>query len=109
MKFVWKEHDLVIHGEGSHSNGYLTIVDEVSQGCDFYTVEMVNAIGDDLAPQPLMPFVYKKIPTIMQKSSFKLEKNSRELSSLSKFPPKEQSLVWGMSPQMRSRDEEKEC
>ncbi|XP_015164081.1 uncharacterized protein [Solanum tuberosum] len=29
MKFVWKDQELVIHGEGSHSNRYAPIVDEV--------------------------------------------------------------------------------
>ncbi|KAK4732141.1 hypothetical protein R3W88_025129 [Solanum pinnatisectum] len=38
MKFVWKDQDLVIHGEWSFSNRYAPIVNEVSRGCDFYTV-----------------------------------------------------------------------
>ena len=29
MKFVWKDQELVIYGEGSHSNRYAPIVDEV--------------------------------------------------------------------------------
>ncbi|KAK4731556.1 hypothetical protein R3W88_024544 [Solanum pinnatisectum] len=41
MKFVWKDQELVIYGEESHSNGYAPIVDDVSRGCDFYTVELV--------------------------------------------------------------------
>ncbi|KAK4737953.1 hypothetical protein R3W88_001650 [Solanum pinnatisectum] len=45
MKFVWKDQELVIYGEGSHSNRYAPIVDNVSRGCDFYTVELVNANG----------------------------------------------------------------
>ncbi|KAK4733568.1 hypothetical protein R3W88_007829 [Solanum pinnatisectum] len=57
MKFVWKDQELVICNEGSNSNGYAPIVDDVSRGCDFYTVELVNATGDDLAPQPHMPSV----------------------------------------------------
>jgi len=52
MKFVWKDQELVIYGEGSHSNGYAPIADDVSRGCDFYTVELVNATGDDLALLP---------------------------------------------------------
>ncbi|KAK4714106.1 hypothetical protein R3W88_020013 [Solanum pinnatisectum] len=65
MKFVWKDKELVIYGEGSHSNRYALIVDDVSRGCDFYTMELVNATGDDLAPRPSMPSVYKMIATVM--------------------------------------------
>ena len=70
MKFVWKDKELVIYDEGSHSNGYAPIVNDVSRGCDFYTVELVNATGDDLAPQPPMPSVYKIIATVMLQSGF---------------------------------------
>ena len=57
MKFVSKEKELCIHGERSHSNGYHLIVDEVSRGCDFYMVKLVNIIVDDLDSQPPMPYV----------------------------------------------------
>nr|QVT92263.1 reverse transcriptase [Solanum chacoense] len=70
MKFVWKDQELVIHGEGSHSDGYAPIVHKVSRGCDFYTVELVNATDDDLAPQPPMPVVYKMIATVMLQNGF---------------------------------------
>ena len=70
MKFVWKDQELVIHGEGSHSDGYAPIVREVSRGCDFYTVELVNATGDDLVPQPHMPAVYKMIAAVMLQNGF---------------------------------------
>lgn len=65
MKFVWKDQELVIYGEEIHSNGYAPIVDEVFQGCDFYTVELVNATGDDFPPKPPMPSVYKMIATLI--------------------------------------------
>ncbi|KAK4731074.1 hypothetical protein R3W88_024062 [Solanum pinnatisectum] len=65
MKFVWKDQELVIHGEGSHSNRYALIVDGVSRGCDFYTMELVNATDDDLALQPPMLSVYKMIATVI--------------------------------------------
>ena len=61
---------MVIYGEGSHSNGYAPIVDDVSRGCDFYTVELVNATGDDLAPQPPMSAMYKMIATVMLQNGF---------------------------------------
>ncbi|KAK4738129.1 hypothetical protein R3W88_001826 [Solanum pinnatisectum] len=70
MKFVWKDQELVIYGEGSHSNEYAPIVDNISRGCDFYTVELVNATGDDLASQPPMPSVYKMIAAVMLRSGF---------------------------------------
>ncbi|XP_015167184.1 uncharacterized protein [Solanum tuberosum] len=66
-----RHQELVIHGEGSHSDGYALIVHEVSRGCDFYTVELVNVTGDDLAPQHLMPVVYKMIATIILQNGFK--------------------------------------
>lgn len=48
------------------------IIDEVSHGTNFYTVELVNATSEDLAPQPLMPYVYKIIATVILQSGFKL-------------------------------------
>ncbi|XP_049346831.1 uncharacterized protein LOC125811394 [Solanum verrucosum] len=70
LKFVWKDQELVIYGEGSRSNGYAPIIDNISRGCDFYTVDLVNATGDDLAPQPPMPAVYKMIATVMLQDGF---------------------------------------
>ena len=71
MKFVWKEQELVIHGEGSHFSGHAPIIDEVSQGTSFYTLELVNATGDDLASQPPMPSMYKMIAMVMLQNVFK--------------------------------------
>ena len=65
MKLVWKDQELVIHGEWSRSGKQEPIIDEVSRGTNFYTVELVNATGEDLAPQPPMPSVYKMIATVM--------------------------------------------
>ena len=48
------------------------IIDEVSHGTNFYTVELVNATSEDLAPQPLMPYVYKIIATVISQSGFEL-------------------------------------
>ncbi|KAK4726780.1 hypothetical protein R3W88_031697 [Solanum pinnatisectum] len=70
MKFIWKDQELVIYGEGSHSNRYAPIVDNISRGYDFYTTELVNATGDDLASQPPMPSVYKMIAAVMLRSGF---------------------------------------
>ena len=50
MKFVWQDQELVIHGEGIQPSGHAPIIDEVSRGTDFYTVELVNATVDDFAP-----------------------------------------------------------
>ena len=49
MKLVWKDKELVIHGEGSHSGRKILIIDEVSRDTDLYTVELVNATDEDLA------------------------------------------------------------
>ena len=68
MKLVWKNEELVIHGKGSHSDRQVPIMDEVSRGTYFYTVELVNAIGEDLAPQPLMTSVCKMIAAVMLQS-----------------------------------------
>ena len=65
MKFNWKEQELAIHSEGSHSSGHAPIIDEDSQGTDFYIVEMVNATSDDLSSEPHMPCLYKMIATVM--------------------------------------------
>ena len=48
MKLVWKDEELVIHGEGIHSGRQTPIIDEVSRGTNFFTVEIVNATGEDL-------------------------------------------------------------
>ena len=50
MKLVWKNEELVIHGEGIHSGRHALIIDEVSRGTDFYKVELVNITSEDLAP-----------------------------------------------------------
>lgn len=58
MKFVWKEQELCIHSEGSHSNEYASIVDEVSRGYDFYMADLVNVTEDDFAQHPLcLPYI----------------------------------------------------
>ena len=72
MKRVWKEEELVIHGEGSHSDRQTPITDEVSRGTNFNTVELVNATGEDLVPQPHMPTVKKMIAIVMLYNGFKL-------------------------------------
>ena len=70
MKLVWNNEELVIHGEGSHSGRQAPIIVEILQGTDFYTVELVNATNDDLAPQTPMPAVYKMIATVMLQNGF---------------------------------------
>ena len=65
MKLVWKNQELVIHGEGSHSGKQEPIIDEGSQGTNFYTMEQVNATSEYLFPRPPMPSVYKMIATLM--------------------------------------------
>ena len=65
MKLIWKDEDVVIHGEGSHFGRHTPIIDEVSRGNNFYTIEQVNIAGEDLAPQPPMSAAYKMITTVM--------------------------------------------
>ena len=65
MKLIWKYEELVIHGEGSHSSWQKPIIDEVLWDTDYDTVELVNASGDDLDPQPPMPVMYNMIATVM--------------------------------------------
>ena len=55
----------IIHGVGFHSGRQAPIIDEVSRGTNFYTVELVNATGEDLGPQTLMSAMYKMIATVM--------------------------------------------
>ncbi|XP_069155720.1 uncharacterized protein [Solanum lycopersicum] len=49
MKLVWKDKDLVFHIEGIHSGRQAPIMYDVLRGIDFYTMELVNATGEDLA------------------------------------------------------------
>ena len=65
MKLVWQNKELVIHGEGSHSGRQVSIIDEISRGTNFYTMELVNATGEDFTPQTPMSAVYKMIATVM--------------------------------------------
>ena len=48
----------------------MPVSDETPQGSDFYTVELVNATDEGLAPQTPMPAVYKMISTVMLQSGF---------------------------------------
>ena len=70
MKLVWRNEELVVHGERSHSGKQVPILDETPQTSDFYTVELVNATDEGLAPQTPMPAVYKMIATVMLQSGF---------------------------------------
>ena len=70
MKLVWKNQDLVIHGEGSHCGRQTPILYDESRSTDFYTVEVVNANSVDLAPLTPMPAVYKMISTVMLQNGF---------------------------------------
>ena len=45
-------------------------MDETPQSSDFYTVELVNATDESLAPQTPMPAVYRMIATVMLQSGF---------------------------------------
>ena len=49
----------------------MPVSDETPQGSDFYTVELVNATDESLAPQTPMPAVYRMIATVMLQSRFK--------------------------------------
>lgn len=57
IKLTWKDEELVVHGEGSHSSKHEPIIDEVLRGTNFYTVEMVNATSEDLAAKTPMSAV----------------------------------------------------
>lgn len=70
MKFVWNKREVVLYGKGSHSNMYPPIINDVTRGSNFYTVEIVNATEDDWTPGPPMPAVYKMIATIMLRNRF---------------------------------------
>ena len=65
MKLVWKNEELVIHGERNHSGKQVPVFDEMPQGSDFYTVELVNATDEGLVPQTPMLSVYRMIATVM--------------------------------------------
>ena len=43
----------------------MPIIDKVSRGTNFYTMELVNSTGEDLVPQTPMHSVYKMISTVM--------------------------------------------
>ena len=65
MKLVWKNEELVVHGERSHSGKQVLVFDETLRGPEFYTVELLNATDEDLAPQTPMPVVYKMFSKVM--------------------------------------------
>jgi len=102
MKFVKDDHEVVIYGEGSHSKGYAPIIDEVARGTDFYTVEIVNATGDDLAPQPPMPSVYKMIATVLLQNGFEpgfgLGKNCQGITKPVQIPKRGLKYGLGYTP-----------
>ena len=61
---------MVIHGERRHLNDYAPIAGNFTGGSDFYTVEIVNATGDDLTLHPSIPSGYNMIATLMLISGF---------------------------------------
>ena len=65
MKLIWKDEELVIHRERSHSSRKTPIIDDVFCGTDFYMVEFLNTTGEDLAPQTPIFVAYKVIATVM--------------------------------------------
>ncbi|XP_069150813.1 uncharacterized protein [Solanum lycopersicum] len=77
----WKNKELVIHGEGSHLGRQVPII---ARGTVFYTVELVNATGEYLAPQTPIPacLVWEEIP--------------KELLSLFQFLLKDPDMVWDL-------------
>ena len=48
----------------------MLIINEILRGADFYTVELVNATGNDLAPQTPMPSVHKMIAIVVLQNGF---------------------------------------
>ncbi|XP_069143545.1 uncharacterized protein [Solanum lycopersicum] len=70
VKLVWNNEELVIHGERSHSGKQVPILDEMPQSSDFYTMELVIATDESLAPQTPMSAVYRMIATVMLQSGF---------------------------------------
>ena len=67
-------------------------------------VELVNATGDDLAPQTHMHVMYKMIATVMLQNGFEpgfgLEEIHKELLSLFWSSLRDPDIIWGTSPQM---------
>ena len=60
LKFIWKDHEVVIQGEGSRAdrpNGYVPVIEDVPKGSSFYTVEIVNAVERDSTPKISIPSV----------------------------------------------------
>ena len=75
MKFIWEDHEIVIHGEGSNRSdpGFsVPVSDDSSQGTDFHMVEIMNAAFEDITPQTPMSSVYKILATTMLRSGFEL-------------------------------------
>ncbi|XP_069143469.1 uncharacterized protein [Solanum lycopersicum] len=70
MQLVWKNEELVIQGEKGHSGKKMPVLDETPQSSEFYTVELVNATDEGLAPQTPMLAVYRMIATVMLQSRF---------------------------------------
>ena len=73
LKFIWEDHEIVIHGEGSNRSypGFsVPVIDDSCQGTDFHMVEKMNAAFEDITPQTPMPSVYKMFATTMLRSGF---------------------------------------
>ena len=53
LKFIWEDHEIVIHGEGSNHSypGFsVPVIDDSSQGTDFHMMEIMNAPFEDITP-----------------------------------------------------------
>lgn len=100
MKLVWKNEELVIHSERRHSGKQVPGFDEAPQGSDFYTVELVNATDEGLAPQTPMPAVYRMTCRTSSNQVSDWEEMPKGSSSQFQSLLKDPNMLWGTSPQM---------
>lgn len=73
LKFIWEDHEIVIHGEGRDRNypGFsVPIIEDSSQGTDFHIVEIMNASFEDTTPQIPVPSMYKMLASTILRSDF---------------------------------------
>ena len=73
LKFIWEDHEIVIHGEGSNCSYpvfFVPIIEDSSQFIDFPMGKIMKIAFEDKTPQVRTPPMYKMLATTILRSSF---------------------------------------
>ncbi|KAK4351368.1 hypothetical protein RND71_030681 [Anisodus tanguticus] len=88
LKFVWENHEVVIHGKGSihnYPNNFMPVIEKIFKDTNFHVVELVESFHKWDDKQCPKPPIYKIIAATMLQNGFKPDKGlGRELQGITK-------------------------